>query len=59
MIYHNELIDSVLKELESDSQNGLSNSDIPILLAEYGDNKLKEKRKKQISSAFLINLRML
>jgi len=53
LIYHNEPIDSVLVELESNSQIGLSNSDIPILLAEYGDNKLKEKKKKTNFQRFL------
>ncbi len=53
LIYHNEPIDSVLKELESNSQNGLHHFDIPILLAEYGDNKLKEKKKKTNFQRFL------
>ena len=53
MIYHNEPINSILKELESNSENGLHSSDIPSLLAEYGDNKLKEKKKKTNLQRFL------
>ena len=53
MIYHNEPIDSVLTELESNSQIGLRSSDVAILLAEYGDNKLKEKKKKTNFQRFL------
>ena len=53
MIYHNEPIDSVLKELETDSQIGLDSSDIVYLLVEHGENKLKEKKKKTNLQRFL------
>ena len=53
MIYHNEPISSVLKELETNMENGLSSSDVAILLAEHGDNKLKEKKKKTNFQRFL------
>ena len=53
LIYHSEPIDSILKELETNSETGLSHSDIPLLLAEYGDNKLKEKKKKTTWQRFL------
>lgn len=53
MIYHNEPINSILKELKTNTEIGLRNSDIPILLAEHGDNKLKEKKKKTNFQRFL------
>ena len=53
MIYHSEHISSVLKELKTSPEAGLENSDIPFLLAEYGDNKLKEKKKKTNLQRFL------
>ena len=53
MIYHNEPISSVLKELETNTENGLSSSDVPFLLAEHGENKLKEKKKKTNFQRFL------
>ena len=46
MIYHNEQIDTVLGELATDPDSGLSHSDIVFRIAEYGENKLAEKKKK-------------
>ncbi len=53
MIYYTKSIDSVLNELESNSQTGLKSSDVAILLAEHGENKLKEKKKKNNFQRFL------
>ena len=53
MIYHSEHISSVLKELKTSPEAGLENSDIPFLLADYGENKLKEKKKKTNLQRFL------
>ncbi len=53
MIYHSEPINSVMKELETNTEIGLRSSDIPILLAEHGENKLKEKKKKTNFQRFL------
>ncbi len=53
MIYHSEHISSVLKELKTNPEAGLENSDIPFLLADYGENKLKEKKKKTNLQRFL------
>lgn len=53
MIYHSEPINSVIKELETNTEVGLRNSDIPILLVEHGENKLKEKKKKTNFQRFL------
>lgn len=52
LIYHNKPITSVLKELETNSEHGLSGSDVAILLAEHGDNKLKEKKEENQLPAF-------
>lgn len=46
MTYHSEKIDTVINELSSDPGPGLNSSDIVSLLAEYGENKLAEKKKK-------------
>lgn len=53
MIYHSEHISSVLKELKTSPEAGLENSDIPFLLADYGENQLKEKKKKTNLQRFL------
>ena len=53
MIYHSKPIHSVLKELETNPESGLRSSDIPIRLAEHGENKLNEKKKKTTFQRFL------
>ena len=53
MIYHDKPIHSVLSELSTNSENGLSGSDVTFLLAEHGENKLKEKKKKTNFQRFL------
>ena len=53
MIYHIEPINAVIKELETNAEYGLEGSDVPFLLAEHGENKLKEKKKKTNFQRFL------
>lgn len=53
MTYHSEPIDSVLKELKTNAEVGLDNSDIPGLITEHGENKLSEKKKKSTFQRFL------
>ena len=53
MNYHNKPVDSVIKELSSNSATGLQESEIEKLLAEHGENKLQEKHKKTYFQRFL------
>ena len=53
MIYHSEPINAVIKELETNAEYGLEGPDVPFLLAEHGENKLKEKKKKTNFQRFL------
>ena len=46
MIYHNETAENVIKELESNPKSGLTRSQVAEKLAEFGPNKLHEKKKK-------------
>ena len=53
MIYYSESIANVVEELSSNPKSGLSGSDIVSLLAEHGENKLNEKKKKTNFQRFL------
>ncbi len=46
MDFHSENIDSIIKSLETDAARGLSVSDVNEKRARFGENKLKEKKKK-------------
>lgn len=46
MQYHSESLNTVLKELKSDPQTGLSSEQISENLSQFGENKLTEKKKK-------------
>lgn len=46
MIFHSEPIENVLKELGSDPHTGLSSDKATASLQTYGENRLKERRKK-------------
>ena len=53
MIYHNESHDSVVKSLGSDKNYGLSAETVKVRQTEYGENKLKEKKKKTMMERFI------
>lgn len=53
MIYYDKPIHTVLSELSTNDESGLSSSDVTFLLAEHGENKLKEKKKKTNFQRFL------
>ncbi len=53
MIYHNETAENVIKELESNPKSGLTRSQVAEKLAEFGPNKLHEKKKKTMFRRFL------
>lgn len=46
MTFHSQSINDVLKELSANPQTGLSASNIDVLRSQYGENRLKEKKKK-------------
>lgn len=53
MIFHNESIENVISELSSDLTAGLNSSQVTTNLETYGENKLKEKKKKTNLQRFL------
>ncbi len=53
MTYHTKTAEEIIKYLNSDEKNGLSSSQISSLQAQYGENKLKEKKKKGLLARFL------
>ena len=53
MTFHSQSIDETLKELSAQPQTGLSASNAAALLAQYGENRLKEKKKKTNLQRFL------
>ena len=46
MTFHSQSINDVLKELSANPQTGLRASNIDALRSQYGENRLKEKKKK-------------
>lgn len=46
MTFHSQSINDVLKELSANPQTGLSASKADALRSQYGENRLKEKKKK-------------
>jgi len=52
MTFHNRSAEEVLKELSADAKKGLSSEALSKLQAEFGPNKLKEKKKKTMLQRF-------
>lgn len=46
MLYHSKPITTVLKELSTDAEKGLTSVEAEKRMSEYGQNKLSEKKKK-------------
>lgn len=53
MLFYHETKEAVLKELSSDPQSGLTSAQAAERLATYGENKLREKKKKTNLQRFL------
>ena len=53
MKFHNHSAEDTLKQLSSDSLSGLSSFKAEELLTTYGENRLKEKKKKSTLSRFI------
>ena len=52
MIFHNESIESIVKELSSNVTSGLSDAQVTAALAAHGENKLKEKKRRSTLQRF-------
>ncbi len=46
MLYHHQAIETVLKELDTDLSRGLTAQQVDKKRSEFGENKLREKKKK-------------
>ncbi|MBQ7836921.1 MAG: cation-translocating P-type ATPase [Clostridia bacterium] len=57
MNFYSEKTDTVAQELKTDKQNGLSESEAKKRLTEYGENKLREKKKKSLFMRFVDQLK--
>ena len=53
MIFHDKTKEEVLKELGSDIERGLTGDRVASLKEKYGENKLREKKKKTTFQRFL------
>ena len=53
MIFHSEVRENVIAELQSNPETGLSQAQVAEKLAEFGPNKLREKKKKTMLQRFL------
>ena len=53
MKFHNESVETTLRNLSSDPINGLSHSQAEELLKTNGENRLREMKKKSTLSRFI------
>ena len=53
MIYHNKTADAVTEELSSDRVNGLAPETVRQRQEKFGENRLREKKKKSALQRFL------
>ena len=53
MSAHNQSRDELLRELNSNPETGLTSSQVAELQAKYGENRLREKKKKSALTRFL------
>lgn len=53
MTAHHETCEAVIRELESDQTNGLNSEQVAAKLSLYGENKLREEKKKTSFQRFL------
>ena len=53
MIWHSAELDSLIKELDTDKNAGLSSDEAARRLAKYGKNQLNQKKKKTMVQKFL------
>jgi len=53
LIFHSEVGENVIAELQSNTETGLTQAQVDAKLAEFGPNKLREKKKKTMLQRFL------
>ena len=53
MVFHNKDISKVIEHLDTDTTNGLSDEQVAKRREKYGENKLKEKKKRTLLERFL------
>ena len=53
MSAHNQPGDELLKELHSDPESGLTSAQVADLQAKFGENRLREKKKKSTLQRFI------
>ena len=53
MTYHNKAQDTVVQELSSDRITGLTSAQVEEKRAKFGENRLREKKKKTNFQRFL------
>ena len=53
MIFHSESSEKILEALSTDMLSGLTSAKVSEKLAQYGENRLKEKKKKSMLQRFL------
>lgn len=53
MAYHNESTEEILRALGADPDTGLTGETAAARLAEHGENRLREKKKKSTLRRFL------
>ena len=53
MVFHNQDISKVIEHLDTDTTNGLSDEQVAKRREKYGENKLKEKKKRTLLVRFL------
>lgn len=54
MNWHTKKLDDILNELESNAEYGLTEKQVTENLTKYGDNTLKEKKKTNLLTKFLV-----
>ncbi len=57
MQYYSEKLEAVCEELKTDKVSGLSEAEAKKRLEQYGENKLREKKKKSLFARFLDQLK--
>lgn len=57
MIWHNMETSAVIEQLGSDAANGLSDAQVAEKRAQFGENKLREKKRKSMLRRFLDQFR--
>ena len=57
MQFYSEKLEAVLSELKTDKAQGLSQSEAEKRLSQYGENKLREKKKKSMFMRFVDQLK--